>query len=112
MSVNNCDCCYCRRDREVSTLIVPPTDFNMNDQATVQLTDYGRSVHRLWYVILFDSVDVDFGFEEKYSAYEKEIKDGFLTTELWRIMQMFGTKHYMGNKNCFVDNKISIKKGI
>lgn len=71
-------------------------DVNMNVQAKVMLTEYGKEILKKYYEEL--------NCIEHIPNTEKEI-----TISLWEISNIFGKYLYMGNtKIPFVDNKVKI----
>jgi hypothetical protein len=70
---------------------------NINDQATVELTDEG-----LEYMI--KATNVNF--------YHQKIKGKIYTSELWDIMATFGPYIYQGGPQLLKDNIILIKHDI
>ncbi len=78
---------------------------NINDQVSVSLTPYGKKVYQ-------QDVEKHYGPVAKDIMAEFEHKniDNILTTELWKLMSIFGKHMYMGCEQVFVNNKIRFKK--
>ena len=75
------------------------TKLNINDIVKVKLTEKGRKIYTEYYT--------------RYSVggVSKIIKldaDGFFHTELWDIMNIFGSHLYMGAEPMFENNEIFI----
>jgi hypothetical protein len=78
------------------------TTYNINDMATVTLTVEGVNVLKQYYVAFSVCKKSPIsGFNQKTRLYK---------TELWNIMGIFGKELYMGGKQMFVKNNISIQK--
>ena len=75
-------------------------NYNLNAIASVELTNVGLQVYRLYYHKL--GLDPS-PYEEKY------IKNDMLTTELWHIMEIFGPHLYQGCEIPFKNNQIIIE---
>lgn len=70
--------------------------FNMNDEATVILTEFGKKIYKEYY--------------KKFPEHIRPEYDKKLTTELWQIMEIFGKYFYVGCNVLFENNSIKIKK--
>lgn len=75
--------------------------YNLNAVASVELTDIGLQVYRLYYQGL--GLDPS-SYEEKY------IKNRMLTTELWHVMEIFGPHIYQGCEVPFKNNQIIVEQ--
>ena len=72
---------------------------NINDKVTVKLTSYGFD--------LFLRIDISGNlYKYNYNAITNE-----LTIQVWELMHLFGKHIYMGSKQLFEDNEITIKDG-
>jgi hypothetical protein len=88
----------------------PIVTYNINDMATVYLTAEGVKALLKYYD------DLDSHHQEGSKLYTLANISGFkprtrlYKTELWNIMTIFGKELYMGGKQMFVKNKISIQR--
>jgi hypothetical protein len=64
--------------------------FNINSSVRILLTDYGREV----YMEAFERVGLEVGPP-------KEDADGWVTMQLWTVMELFGPHIHMGCKQPF-----------
>lgn len=74
-------------------------DININNLVEVTLTDYGKEVYKRYLHARYTDVDI----EHKIKA-----ADPVLRTALWDIMHIFGQHLWMGNKQLFIDNRITV----
>ena len=72
---------------------------NINDKVTVRLTRHGFDM------LLRIDVHGDL-YKYNYNAVTNE-----LTIPMWELMNLFGKHIYMGSKQLFEDNEITIKNG-
>lgn len=82
-------------------LVAANADHNINDQCTVTLTEAGAKIYNEW------------GNQHKYpGSAPYRHADGFvLRTQLWSLMQIFGSHIYMGMAQVpFLNAKINIEK--
>lgn len=82
------------------------TDFNINNNVKVRLTEHGRAVLKAD----IDSIDYSGDEDIKNYAHEKSEpdKDGYNTFQLWELMSVFGSHMYNGAKNVFEKNIIEL----
>jgi hypothetical protein len=77
-------------------------NININNLATVKLTSYGFKVYRDYFT-LFNS--------EHYTYFLSKVDENLnFTSELWDIMNIFGSKIYNGSEQVFERNEIIIRK--
>lgn len=72
-------------------------EFNINDNVQVQLTDFGRKVHREQW----QSLKRQFPTYPDYRP-PQEDADGWSTWQMWELMRDFGSHIGMGGEEPFV----------
>jgi len=75
---------------------------NINEKASVHLTDYGKHVLDVHRMELEESAGID--LKEILHYDENDV----FSSELWEIMSIFGRFMYNGAKQAFHDNAITI----
>lgn len=99
------------------------TAFNINNHATVRLTDYGRQVlatyiageldglTRLYQRTCPDTWQVEVDKMATYFRAEFAVDDdGSVTQQFWKLMHIFRGEFHMGSRGCFEDNEIRIEE--
>lgn len=68
-------------------------EFNINDNVSVKLTDYGRTILEHQHYTLYEKISGDI---PKYVP-PTEDDDGWSKWQLWSLMSAFGSSIYMGS---------------
>lgn len=71
------------------------TEFNVNMNVRVKLTDYGRRLHRENHEALYRNVGAE---PSRYRAPEEDA-DGWSTWQLWDLMHEFGKSLWNGARD-------------
>ena len=87
---------------------------SLNDIVKIKLTDYGQAqwlgywTNKLSYSIGMGSTKNTIPFVIPNA---EQVHIGYVKTELWTIMQVFGDAMYMGGNQYFVNNEIEVIDG-
>lgn len=71
-------------------------NININDNVKLRLTEYGRTIHK-------DHFSGRLG-SNAYEQYYCPDDDGYVTMQLWEVMQVFGSHLHLGNEMPFETN--------